>query len=202
MRKQKLFPYLRVLLFASSVVLLYLFWEWGAATVLLEGIHPPVSVEARFVGKPAPELKVPAAQVWSKQEFHLSALRGRPVLLHFWATWCGPCLAELPELLTLAKKLRADGYEVVAVAVDQDWGKLDAFFARYPNLAELKNQTVLLLDPQGAIAESFGSSRFPESFLINAEGLIDNKFTGPQPWNTAQMTPYLSRLKGPAPGNP
>lgn len=202
MRKQKLFPYLRVLLFASSVVLLYIFWEWGGATVLLEQVHPPANVEARFVGRPAPELKVPAAEIWSKQDFHLSSLRGHPVLLHFWATWCAPCLGELPELLELAKKLRGEGFSVVAVAVDDSWGKLESFFARYPNLAPLKDHVILVLDPQGKIAEKFGSSRFPESFLINAEGLIDNKFIGPQPWNDAQMTPYLSRLKANAPGSP
>ena len=199
MKKQDLFPYLRILLFALSVALLYIFWEWGGATALLEQVKPPASVEARFVGKPAPELKVSASEIWSKQDFLLSSLRGHPVLLHFWATWCAPCLAELPELLALSKRLRAEGFSVVTVAVDDSWAKLEAFFARYPNLAELKDQTVLILDPKGQVAETFGSSRFPESFLINAEGLIDNKFIGPQPWNDAQMTPYLERLRASKP---
>ncbi len=199
MRKQKLFPYLRALLFASSVVLLYIFWEWGAATMLVDQVRPPAAVEARFVGKLAPDLRVPSSEIWSKQDFHLSSLRGHPVLLHFWATWCAPCLAELPELLTLSKRLRSEGFSIVAVAVDDSWAKLEAFFARHPHLAELQNQTVLVLDPQGKVAETFGSSRFPESFLINADGLIDNKFIGPQPWNDPQMQPYLDRLSGSKP---
>jgi len=190
-----LFPYVRVLLFASSVILLYVFWEWGGATALLEGVKPSATVEARFVGKPAPELKVPAKEIWSKQDFHLSQLRGHPVLLHFWATWCGPCLTELPELLKLAVKLRADGFSVVTVAVDDSWAKLETFFARYPNLSGLKDQTILVLDPEGKIAQKFGSSRFPETFLINDQGLIDNKLIGAQPWNDPQITPYLKRLR-------
>jgi cytochrome c biogenesis protein CcmG, thiol:disulfide interchange protein DsbE len=190
-----LFPYLRVFFFISSVVLVYVFWEWGGAEFLVEGVKPHSSVEVRAVGKPAPELKVPAKEIWSKQDFSLSSLRGHPVLLHFWATWCAPCLKELPELLALTKKIRAEGYSVVTVAVDDSWSKLEIFFARYPELSSLKDQTILVLDPNGKIAEKFGSSRFPESFLINDQGVIDNKLVGMQPWNDPQMMPYLRRLR-------
>lgn len=190
-----MFPYLRVLLFASSVILLYVFWEWSGAVGLLDSVHPPATVEARLVNKPAPDLKVSGKEIWSKQDFQLSSLRGHPILLHFWATWCAPCLAELPELLKLSEKLRAEGFSVVTVAVDDSWAKLETFFARYPNLAGLKDQTILVLDPYGKVAATFGSSRFPETFLINDQMLIDNKFVGPQPWNDPQMTPYLKRLR-------
>lgn len=190
-----MFPYLRALLFVVAVAVLYIFWEWGGATALVEGVKAPATVEARFVGQPAPEMKVNESQIWSKQEFRLSSLQGHPILLHFWATWCGPCLTELPELLKLSVKLRSEGFSVVAVAVDDSWTKLDTFFARYPELSGLKDQTILVLDPKGAISRSFGSSRFPETFLINSKLVIDNKFIGPQPWNDPQMTPYLQRLR-------
>jgi hypothetical protein len=98
-------------------------------------------------------------------------------------------------LLERAKSLRADGYIVVAVAVDESWGKIDSFFARYPALKDLPNQTTLLLDPRSEIAEKFGSTRFPESFLINDLLVIDNKLVGPQPWSAPQMDTYLKRLK-------
>jgi thiol-disulfide isomerase/thioredoxin len=184
-----------VLFFASSVILLYVFWEWGGATGLLETVHPPVKVEARFVGKPSPELIVGKDNMWTKKEFRLSSLKGHPVLLHFWATWCGPCLTELPELLLLTEKLRAQGFSVITVAVDDSWATLETFFARYPNLVGLRDQTILVLDRKGKIAEMFGSSRFPETFLINDQLLIDNKFVGPQPWNDPQMQPYFVRLR-------
>lgn len=190
-----MFPYVRVLLFASSIALLYIFWEWGGATAVMEGVKPPATVEAHFLGKPAPELKVGASEIWSKQEFQLSSLKGHPIVLHFWATWCGPCLNELPELLKLTAKLRGEGYSVVTVAVDDSWAKLDSFFARHPELSGLKDQTILVLDSRGEIARKFGSTRFPETFLINAQLVIDNKFIGPQPWNDPQMTPYLQRLR-------
>lgn len=197
-----MFPYLRVISFFSTVLALYLFWDWGGAKFVTDTLHPPVSVSVQLVGKPAPELRVAKEQVWSKQDFLLSSLRGYPVVVHFWATWCGPCLQELPELLKRTKELRAQGYSVVAVAVDENWAKLDDFFTRFPQLADLRNQTILLLDPGGAIAAKFGSSRFPETFLINDALLIDNKFVGPQPWGDPQIEPYLQRLRSGERPNP
>ena len=191
-------------------MLLYVFWEWGGAEMLENTVHAPAAVSVQLVGKPAPALRVNKSQVWStarpssggplrgappKQDFLLADLRGYPVIVHFWATWCAPCVQELPELLKRAKELRAQGFSVVAVAVDENWGKLDDFFTRYPQLAGLRDSTILVLDPRGEIAAKFGSSRFPESFLINDQLLIDNKFVGPQPWGDPQIEPYLKRLR-------
>ncbi|HEY8278606.1 MAG TPA: TlpA disulfide reductase family protein [Bdellovibrionota bacterium] len=178
-----------------SAIPLYLFWEWGAAKVLVGGVRPPAAVEAVHLGAPAPDLTINKNQVWSKQDFHLSSLRGYPAIVHFWATWCAPCVQELPELLARAKLLRRQGFSVVTVAVDESWEKLAEFFRHYPALRDIQNHSILVLDPGGKIAEKFGSSRFPESFLINDSLVIDNKLVGPQPWSSAAMDPYLQRLR-------
>lgn len=190
-----MFPYVRALLFALTVTGLYFFWEWGGASLLEKSVHAPVTVSAEAIGKQAPEFRVSKDRIWAKQDFLLSSLRGTPIVLHFWATWCGPCLQELPELIERSKKLRLEGYSVVAVAVDESWSKLETFFARNPALRELTNQSILILDPRGEIADKFGSSRFPETFLINDQLVIDNKLVGAQPWTQAQMDPYLGRLR-------
>jgi thiol-disulfide isomerase/thioredoxin len=195
MKKEALFPYVKIFLFAGAVIFLYIFWEWGGASSLLDSMHPSAAVESHHVGTPAPELEIPAARMGNRQNFRLSALRGYPIVLHFWATWCGPCLQELPELLKLSERIRPQGFTVVAVAVDENWRKLDEFFAQHPELAKMRQLTVLALDPEGETAGKFGSSRFPETFLINDDLVIDNKFVGPQPWNDAAVEPYLARLR-------
>lgn len=177
------------------MILLYIFWEWGAASLLVDSVHAPVNVTASYLGTPAPEIAVKKENIWSKQDFHLSQLKGYPVVVHFWATWCAPCLNELPDLIDRARQLRTEGFSVVAVAVDDSWAKLETFFARYPHLSGLRDHTILVLDTQGKIAEKFGSSRFPETFLINDQLVIDNKLVGAQPWKDAQMDSYLQRLR-------
>lgn len=191
-----LFRYVRILLFALAVAVSYFFWDWKGASILENSVHKPSArVEASFINRLTPEVMVSKERVWSKQNFHLSELRGTPIIVHFWATWCGPCLEELPDLLSQSGKWRNQGYSIVAVAVDESWAKLETFFTRYPQLAGLRDQTILVLDPEGKIAEKFGSTRFPETFLINDQLVIDNKLVGAQPWSDAQITPYLERLR-------
>lgn len=194
-----MFRYIRILFFLTLIPILYLFWEWGGATALLNAVKPPVTVSAIRVGTESPDFTLPAEKVWSRQDFRFSSLRGYPVVLHFWATWCGPCLQELPELLQLADRLRPLGYSFVAVAVDENWAVLEKFFLQYPHLKPMQDRMVLLLDPNSEIAQKFGSNRFPESFLINDQFFIDNKFVGAQPWNEPGMNLYLENLRTAAP---
>jgi thiol-disulfide isomerase/thioredoxin len=195
MRKHILFRYLRVIFFLSLAPLVYLFWEWGGAESLLTSVKAPVTVNAVRLGTPAPEVEVPAELTWVRKDFRLSSLRGYPVVLHFWATWCGPCLQELPEMIALAQKLRPEGVSFVAVAIDDSWATVEKFFTQYPALAKMTDHMVLVLDPKSEIAKKYGSSRFPETFLINDQLLMDNKFIGAQPWNDPGMKPYLDALR-------
>lgn len=195
MRIKFLFPYLRVIAFILIAPVIYLFWEWGGAERLQESVHAPVSVTAIRVGSPAPEIVVGKENIWVKQNFRLSSLKGYPVVLHFWATWCGPCVQELPELMKLAQRLQPQGYTFVAVAVNDTWQTVDTFFKQYPHLKGMSDHMALVLDGDGGIAKSYGSSRFPETFLINDQMVMDNKFIGAQPWNDPLMEPYLRSLK-------
>ncbi|MGZ3692780.1 MAG: peroxiredoxin family protein [Bdellovibrionota bacterium] len=198
--KIKLYPWLRLAVFLFLIAAVYFSWDKIGANVITEAVHPQSSgnIQAIRLGTIAPDFAVPATRIGSNQDFRLHQLKGSPVILHFWATWCGPCLQELPELLQLEEKLRPQGFRFVAVAIDQNWAALEEFFARNPKLRFIRDRMILVLDPQSEIAASFGSSRFPETFLINREMVIDNKFIGAQPWSDARMLPYLDSLRGPA----
>jgi thiol-disulfide isomerase/thioredoxin len=184
---------LRVAIALALAAVIY--FVWSAAQTEENGSLLSEEVASVHVGTAAPDFVADGNQVASKTKFQLSSVKGFPIILHFWATWCGPCVEELPELLTLAKKLRPEGFTVVAVAVDEDWHTVDRFFQRHPNLATMRDHMVLVLDPPGRVAGIFGVSRFPETLLINKSFIIDNKMTGAQLWTSPRMRTYLERLK-------
>jgi peroxiredoxin len=96
----------------------------------------------------------------------LSSLRGKVVLLDFWASWCEPCKKELPVLAKLASKLRPRGVEIVAVNIDNKRENADAFLKSHGV------QLRVLLDPDGKIASKYDPPTMPTSFVIDQQGTI------------------------------
>ncbi len=98
----------------------------------------------------------------------LKSLRGKKVILNFWATWCVPCVAEMPALERLSKTLSSEGYEVVAVNVDSPEKTDDVKKFLEENGISFK----IPRDPEFVVPQSYGVTGFPESFLVNSEGRI------------------------------
>jgi thiol-disulfide isomerase/thioredoxin len=108
----------------------------------------------------------------------LLELRGKPILLHFWATWCPPCRKELPELLELGRALGRDGnLQLVALAVDEDWATVRAFFG-----GDVPREVVR--DATGAAAARYDVSTLPDTYLLDADGSIRLRFNGTREWQT------------------
>lgn len=94
----------------------------------------------------------------------LADLRGRTVLLNFWATWCIPCVAEMPALQRIYKKYGERGFTILAVSADQDVEVVRSF-------AEQNGLTFpILLDSDMSVVRSYGVSGFPETFFIDGHG--------------------------------
>ncbi|MEG9432027.1 TlpA family protein disulfide reductase [Terriglobus sp. ADX1] len=120
------------------------------------------------------------------QTIQLSQFRGKVVLLNFWATWCAPCIDELPSLQRL-QALRPD-IQVVAVSIDDDTDAYNKFLQQYSiNLLSARDGT------QGANLK-YGSVRVPETFLIDRQGNIRRKFIGPQEWTNSEIMNYLDKI--------
>jgi thiol-disulfide isomerase/thioredoxin len=102
----------------------------------------------------------------------LDSLRGKVVLLDFWASWCSPCLKSFPWMNEVQKKLGADGFVIVAVNVDQDRALADAFMKKVP--AQFRVE----YDPKGALARQFDVQAMPTSFLIDRNGQIRVRHAG------------------------
>jgi len=116
----------------------------------------------------------------------LNKLHGRVVVLNFWASWCAPCLEELPSLEDLQRQLPQ--VQIVAVSTDHDATAYERF---------LKQHSVSLLTVRDGDERSngmYGTSRFPETYVIDKNGMIRRKFIGPQEWTSPEIVSYLKTL--------
>lgn len=121
----------------------------------------------------------------------LSSYRGKTVLIHFWATWCSTCLEELPSLYRMVDAIKSDKFKFLALSVDDNLDTVKAFFKKHqvPPLPTLH-------DKDAKIASAFGTSKFPESYLINPEGKIVYRFVNKRNWSSPQALMCLrSQLK-------
>ena len=111
------------------------------------------------------------------ETLRLRAQRGKPVLVNFWATWCGPCREEMPAMERLYLKHRARGFVLLAVSVDSD-----ATLVR-PFLDKLKLTFPVTLDAKMDLANVYGVRALPASFLIDRNGYLTALALGPRPWD-------------------
>jgi peroxiredoxin len=118
-----------------------------------------------MVGKPAPSVVVKDVK---GETLRLEDLRGRYVLIDFWATWCAPCVAELPRIQAAYAKYRDGGFEVVAVSLDETRSAVtDAIRTRNLPWRQVHNASC-----GGDLVEAFGVGSIPASFLIDPQGTI------------------------------
>jgi cytochrome c biogenesis protein CcmG, thiol:disulfide interchange protein DsbE len=114
---------------------------------------------------------------------HLREYQGKKVILHFWATWCAPCLEELPGLLHFAATQK--NTVLMALASDKDDALIKRFLSRMPKAAQndLSAENIIIArDGLGRIAQQYGTTLYPETFLIGTDGTIQHKWAGPQDW--------------------
>ena len=125
-----------------------------------------VSVPARAevkAGQPAPDFE---AATLARQPLKLSSLRGKVVLLDFWASWCEPCKQELPLLARLAPRLKARGIEVVAVNIDDDPRNAQSF------LRDKNIQLTVVADAGKKIVGRWEPPKMPSSYVIDQTGTV------------------------------
>ena len=136
------------------------------------------------IGTAAPDFSVQDAQ----NKVSLSQFRGQIVVLNFWATWCAPCVEELPSLVEMQRRLKDKGVTVLAVSVDVDEGAYKQF---------VKDHNVSLLtvrDPSGKSNGLYGTFKFPETYIIDRKGVMRRKFIGAVAWTEPEITDFLSKL--------
>ena len=154
------------------------------------GLEPPASLSALVVEK-TPKSAPDVHFADPKGTRHaLSAFRGRYVLLNLWATWCGPCVNELPALARLSRF--APGVRVMVVNTgDKDTVDAAAFLKEHS-----AGGLTAYRDNEKVMMRSFGAFALPMTVLIDPEGKIVAKAAGPADWDSPEAVKYFKRITG------
>ncbi|MBC7964167.1 MAG: TlpA family protein disulfide reductase [Steroidobacteraceae bacterium] len=136
---------------------------------------------------PAPEISV--ISVADGAPTKLSALKGKVVLLNFWATWCPPCREEIPSMMKLNSAMAGKPFQMVAVSIDEG-GKQDVESFFKTNGFNLPTY----LDPNGNAAKAYGVTGVPESFVIDKNGVLVKKVIGGLDWDSAEVISFFEEL--------
>ena len=124
----------------------------------------------------------------SDRKLTLADYRGKVVVLNFWATWCPPCVEEMPSLVELQQRLKDKGVIVLAVSLDAD----EAAYHRF-----LKDHGVNLItarDPDLKSSNLYGTFKYPETYIIDRSGILRRKFIGAVNWNDPEVVSFLEKL--------
>lgn len=140
------------------------------------GSHPAQT------GKAAPDFTVSDGT----STVHLASYRGQVVLVNFWASWCMPCVEEMPSLLALHHE--RPNLVILAVSIDDDPEAYSNFIVRH------HVDLITVRDPSQSAAKLFHTDMWPETYVIDRKGIIREKYVGPQNWTSPEIVNYLNSL--------
>ncbi len=150
---------------AAAVLPLLLLGAWGLTLLA----RPAPAGGLALVGEPAPNF---ALTDLNGNLVQLSSLRGRPVIVHFWASWCGPCVEEFPLLLNASAAHRGDDLAIVGIVYNDSSAAAAAFMTR---MGATWPATV---DPGGGVATRYGIIGPPDTFFVDRSGMIVGRQIG------------------------
>lgn len=146
--------------------------------------YEPVKLVA--LGDAAPDFQL---EDTTGKKVSLSDLRGKVVLVNFWATWCPPCRAEMPSMDKLNQAMAGEDFVILAINVEENArAVVPAFLEKSPHTFSV------LYDDQGVVQKLYGVYKFPESFVIRKDGTVDDKVIGAIDWAHPDTIAYFKGL--------
>jgi peroxiredoxin len=137
------------------------------------------------VGQEAPDFSIKGRD---GQPIKLSDYRGKVVFLNFWATWCKPCIAEMPDMETMMSKFKDRNFQMLAISVDNRWQEVDKFYE------ELNLTIPAFLDPGHQVSGLYKVTKFPETFIIDANGYVVKHKVGEERWADPRVMASVETL--------
>jgi cytochrome c biogenesis protein CcmG, thiol:disulfide interchange protein DsbE len=137
------------------------------------------------LGDAAPNFALPTLK---GETLRLSDYRRQVVVLNLWATWCPPCVEETPSLKKFADQMASRGVAVVSISVDEDAKALADFVSKYDLTYPVAR------DPDQAVASRYGTFKFPETYILDEDGRIADKFIGAVDWQDPRISEFVLNL--------
>lgn len=153
-----------------------IFWAMVMlAALLLASCSNNQATGKAAVGKPAPVFTLADLQ---GKDWDLTALKGKVVFVNFWASWCKPCLEEMPSMEALNKAMPGEYFQMVTVLYNDQPEYAE-------NVVKKTGATFpVLLDPDSQVAKDYGLTGVPETYIIDPQGILREKFIGPKNWQS------------------
>ena len=158
----------------KNVLVVILIAAVGLFLLFLLAKEGPRGIKIIHEGDRAPEFRL---QALDGRTVSLVDLRGKVVMVHFWATWCPPCVEEMPMLEQLYRSLGSTDFRILAVSVDEGGASAVAEFMQRNKLS-----IPALLDPGKSVAGLYGTFKFPETYIVDGRGIVKFKAIGPRDW--------------------
>ena len=140
--------------------------------------------EIAVVGKPVKdfELRDSDGQLW-----RLSDLKGKVVFINFWATWCVTCKAEMAHKAKLFNMMQGKPFQMLGVLFRDDPSNLPGYLKRITVSAPT------LIDPENSLAELYGITGVPETFILDKDGILRERIVGPREWGDAEAVALIEK---------
>jgi cytochrome c biogenesis protein CcmG, thiol:disulfide interchange protein DsbE len=145
----------------------------------------PDPLPAALQNVEAPDFELPDA---AGRMVSLHAQKGHPVAVNFWATWCPPCIDEVPSFEAMANTIEGTDMRILAVSVDDDWDAIRRFFVKGTKIG-------VLLDKSHTIPKTFGTTQYPETYFVDAAGRVRYYFANKRNWSKPEAVACLESLR-------
>ena len=140
-----------------------------------------------YSGAPLPDFTLTDLQGKSHQ---LSRLKGKVVMVNFWATYCTPCIKEMPSMQRLANKFKGKPFQILAIDMAEERADVDAFMKRF----KIDVKFPILLDVEGEVVEAWMVSAVPTTFIIDPQGTIRYALYGAIEWDSDEVVRTINGL--------
>ncbi|MDG2197032.1 MAG: TlpA disulfide reductase family protein [SAR324 cluster bacterium] len=171
----------------TIILLLHTSQGWAAPSPLSEEVQ--AMLESERIDAPKVELAAADFEgiLLNGQTFRLSDQKGKVVFLNFWATWCSPCLKEMPDMQELQKEL---GSKILVLAVGM--GEAAERIEKFQKKHQFEFQ--ILPDPEMTVTQLYGVRNIPITYLVNTSGIVVGRALGPREWTRPILLEFFENL--------